>query len=415
MSVFYGGATEDGSPLNDEKFGILYGNNIYIVSCHHHIPEYRMTDDNTINRVGYRILYDAKACSIAGHNEYQTNFNVADKYDVQIYFGPKPKHGICIVSNYSKYYVPGSEAHFGKTEFVTETDGSAGCGPFFFETVVSIHVDEKSSTERITQDALLRQAESRRDEFKGVIYLVAGIVGLRFQRQFVLEPFNENALAWVDDTPTKGVRTPVLENLELISINENGIKHLEALKQPFASLSADVLAKHSLIFHWLLRAWHERDHLHTFIALFVPLEALLTTFTESKMSAEEKRWAKSIRMLIKKYAGSQTDDLLSFVNRLVERTGPTLDDRFEDIATTAKLSGWKADIEAFRKFKRMRNMLVHGNDTNVQQKLTVGEEEVRTLQDLVERYVNYCLFRDNNVYRSRWRPNIREAENNRSN
>ena len=60
-------------------------------------------------------------------------------------------------------------------------------------------------------------------------------------------------------------------------------------------------------------------------------------------------------------------------------------------------------------------MLVHGSDTNVKHKLTIGKEEVRTLQDLVERYVNYCLFRDNNVYRSRWRPCIGEVENSKNN
>ena len=89
--------------------------------------------------------------------------------------------------------------------------------------------------------------------------------------------------------------------------------------------------------------------------------------------------------------------------------GPTLDERFEDLAKTAKLPGWEADIEAFKKYKRMRNMLIHGSDKDVQQKLSVGQEEVRTLEDLVERYVNYALFRDNKVYRSRWRPKIRES------
>ena len=372
-----------------------------------------MKDDNNIKRIGYRILYDAKGCSFSDREEFQTSFNVAGKYDAQIYFGPKPKHGIVIVSDYSKYHVPGSEARFGKTEFVSETDGSAGCGPFFFEIVVSIQTDEQSLTAN-TRDDLLRHAEFRREEFKSVIYLVAGIVGLRFQRQFVLEPYNENALVWMGDTPRKGVRSPVIENLELISVNQNGIKQLEALKQSFASLSVDVLSKRSLIFHWLLRAWHERDHLHTFIALFVPLEALLTTFTDSKMSDKEKRWAKSIRMLIRKHADSNAEDLLSFFSRIVDRTGPTLDERFVDVATYAKLPGWEADIEAFKKYKRMRNMLVHGSDINVEQKITIGEEEVRTLQDLVERYVNFCFFRDNNVYRSRWRPSIGEVKDSKT-
>jgi len=266
-----------------------------------------------------------------------------------------------------------------------------------------------TTAEDVTHDALIKQAESRREELKGVICLVAGIVGLRFQRQFVLEPYNENALAWKTDTPAQGIGSPVLETLEHIRINENGIKHLEALKQPFASLSVDMLAKYSLVFHWLLRAWHERDHLHTFLALFIPLEALLTIVTESKMSAEEECWAKAIRKIIKEHGGTEVTALLAFLNRLVTRTGPTLDDRFVDVAESAKLPGWQADIDAFRKFKRMRNMLVHGSDTNVQQILTVEEDEVRTLQDLVERYVNYCLFRDNNVYRSRWRPVIKET------
>ena len=364
---------------------------------------------NSINRVGYRILYDAKGCSIAGRDEYKTEINVSGQYDVQVYFGPKPQHGIRIVSDCSKYYIPGSEARFGKIECVAQTDGSGGCGPFFFEAVVIAQANELTTAEDVTHDALIKQAESRREELKGVICLVAGIVGLRFQRQFVLEPYNENALAWKTDTPAQGIGSPVLETLEHIRINENGIKHLEALKQPFASLSVDMLAKYSLVFHWLLRAWHERDHLHTFLALFIPLEALLTIVTESKMSAEEECWAKAIRKIIKEHGGTEVTALLAFLNRLVTRTGPTLDDRFVDVAESAKLPGWQADIDAFRKFKRMRNMLVHGSDTNVQQILTVEEDEVRTLQDLVERYVNYCLFRDNNVYRSRWRPVIKET------
>ena len=369
-----------------------------------------MTTNKKGNRIGYRLLYDAKGCSISGHNELLTGLVVAGKYDVQIYFGPKPQHGIHIVSGYSKYYVPGTKASFGKQEFKTEINGSSGHGPFFLEIAVSVQAETTVSPESDTDDLLLKQAESRRDEFKGVIHLVAGIIGLRFHRQFVLEPFNEDALAWSNDIPTKGCPSPILECLELICLNDNGMNQLEALKKPFASLSLDTLKKYSLIFHWLLRAWHERDNLHTFIALFIPLETLLTTVTDTKMSTEDKHRAKSVRMLLRKHAGSQSEDLLSFIDKIIGRTGPTLDERFEDLAKTAKLPGWEADIEAFGKFKRMRNMLIHGSDKDVQQRLSVGLEEVRTLQDLVERYVNYVLFQDNNVYRSRWRPEIREKK-----
>lgn len=371
-----------------------------------------MKTDDTVNRIGYRLLYDAKGCSIAGRDELLTSLVVAGKYDTQIYFGRKPQHGIHIVSGHSKYYVPGTRASFGKSEFKAETDGSSGPGPFFLEIAVSVQAETSASPESDIHDFLLKQAESRKDEFTGVIHLVAGIIGLRFHRQFVLEPFNEEALAWSNDVPAKRCPSPSLEMLELISLSDTGINQLEALKRPFASLSIDTLNKYGLVFHWLLRAWHERDNLYKFTALFIPLEILLTVVTDAKMSAEDKRRAKSLRMLLKKHAGHQSEELLSFVNMLVARTGPTLDERFEDLARTAKLPGWEADIDAFTKFKRMRNVLLHGSDKDVRQSVSVGLEEVRTLKDLVEGYVNYVLFQDAKVYRSRWRPVIRECENN---
>jgi hypothetical protein len=370
-----------------------------------------VTDNTTPNRIGYRLLYDSKGCSISGHDELATTFVVCDKYDVEIYFGPKPRHGICIVSNSAKYYVPGTNTSLGTTKFVAETDGSSGYGPFFLEIVVSVQAETTPPREEDARSLLIKQAEARRDEFKGVVYLVAGLIGLRFHRQFVLEPFNENVLAWDNGTPVRTYGGAVLENLELIPLNDNGINHLKGWRKPFASLSAEQLRNFSLVFHWLLRAWHERDHLQTFIALFIPLEAVLTGVTETKMNAEDKHRAKSIRMLLKKHGGHRSEELISFVDRLVTRTGPTLDERFEDVATTAKLPGWEADMEAFAKFKRMRNTLLHGSETDIQHELSVGVDEVRTLQDLVERYVNYVLFKDNNVYRSRWRPERPECEN----
>ncbi|MBN2131284.1 MAG: hypothetical protein JW741_17420 [Sedimentisphaerales bacterium] len=360
--------------------------------------------DNALSRIGYRLLYDSKGCSISGRDELAISFLVSEKYDVEVYFGPQPRHGLSIVSNSAKYYVPGTNAFLGTTQFLTDTNGSSGYGPFFLEIVVSVHAESDLSAGNDARSLLLKQAETRRDEFKAVINLVAGLIGLRFHRQFVLEPFNENVLAWDNGIPVRRYAGPVLENLELIPLNDNGINHLEAWRKPLASLSADALKNFSLVFHWLLRAWNERDDLQAFIALFIPLEAVLTGVTETKMNQEDKRRAKSIRVLLKKHGGQQSKELISFIDRLVTRTGPTLDERFEDVATAAKLPGWEADIKAFGKFKRMRNTLLHGSDTDVHDKLSVGEGEVRTLQDLVERYVNYVLFKDNNVYRSRWRP-----------
>lgn len=374
-----------------------------------------MLKDNENNRIGYRYLFDSKGCSLSNRKEMTINLNVSDKYDVQIYFGPKPIHGIHIVSNYSKYFIPGTASSLGTSEFKSEIDPSSKHGPFFLEIVVSTEAADTVETNNvITHDLLLKQAGIKKDEFKNVIYLIAGVIGLRFHRQFVMELLNENSLAWERDIPVKSQTGPVLENLELISLNDNGINQLEALKKSFASFPIDRIQKDSLIFHWLLRAWHERDNLYTFITLFIPLETLLSSLNDSKMSKKDKRHAKSIRMLIKKDAGERSEDLQCFFERLVQRTGPTLNEMFTELAETAKLPGWEADIKAFRQFNQMRNILLHGADKNVQQNLSVGDKEVRTLSDLVERYVNYFFFKDNNVYRSRWRPEIRDTDNKNS-
>lgn len=331
-----------------------------------------MTDSKVNHRIGYRVLYDAKGCSIKGHDEYHTAYKVADKYDVQLYFGPSPKHGIQILTNHSKYLIPGTQTNLGGLEFTTETDGSSGFGPFFLELVASVEIDKKFDSQTLANDLLLEQAESRKEEFKKIIDLVAGIIGLRFQRQFVFEPYNENVFAWVNDKPLQSIYSPAYEILEDISINENGIKYLEDYKNAFSSLSEVLIEKYSLIFYWLLKAWHERDPVHAFIALFVPLESLLKAVTNSKMSAEEKSYAKSIRNLIKKHSQGKSKCLIPFFNKLISRAGPTLDDLFVELAESIKMKGWKADIEAFKKFKSMRNALVHGSATKVQDTTTVG-------------------------------------------
>ncbi|MCX5632318.1 MAG: hypothetical protein NTW93_01360 [Phycisphaerae bacterium] len=360
-----------------------------------------MTDDsNKNNRIGYRYLFDSKGCSLSGREEATISLVVSEKYNVQVYFGPKPQYGIQSVSNYSKYFIPGKPASFGKVEFNKEPNQSSQHGPFFLEIVVSLESNTKASG----NEPIRVQAESKKDEFKNIINLIAGIIGIRFHRQFVLELINENVLTWEGEVSSFGYAGPALEILEPQPLNDNGIKYLENIGKKLKTLSHEDAQKYSLIFHWLLRAWHERDILYKFIDLFIPLECVLNMLSDSKISIEDNHKAKSIRTSIQKHTGDNSKDLLHFFNKLFERLRPTLDETFIELAHTAKFPGWESDIEAFRKFKRMRNILLHGADKEIQQNVTVGEKEVRTLSDLVERYVNYFFFKDNNVYRSRWRP-----------
>lgn len=363
-------------------------------------------------RIGYRYLFDSKGCSVSGREEATINLVVSEKYDVQIYFGPKPRYGIQSVSNCSKYFIPGKKVPLGTFESKADATQSTKYGPFFLEIVVSTEANVAVSDNCSMRDHLLKQSEVRKDEFKNVINLVAGIIGLRIHRQFVLELLTENILSWEGEVPISRFAGPVLEILETLSLNDNGIKCLEGIGEKLKTLSHENAQKYSLIFHWLLRSWNERDILYKFIDLFIPLECILNMLSDSKMSIEDKHWAKSIRMSIQKHAGERSEELLRFFNKLTNRSGPTLGESFVELAQIAKLPGWENDIEAFRKFKRMRNDLFHGKGKDVQQELSVDDnKEVRDFSDLVERYVNYFFFKDNNVYRSRWRPERRETDN----
>ena len=52
----------------------------------------------------------------------------------------------------------------------------------------------------------------------------------------------------------------------------------------------------------------------------------------------------------------------------------------------------------------MRNALLHRGEPNITTRITLIEEEVWDLEDLVERDVSFMLFGDGRVYLSRFRP-----------
>ncbi|MGD0571504.1 MAG: hypothetical protein ABSB11_00620 [Sedimentisphaerales bacterium] len=363
-----------------------------------------MADDKN-NRIGYRYLFDSKGCSLSNHEEVKINLIVSDKYDVQIYFGPKPQYGIQSVSNCSKYFIPGTKVPLGTYEFKADATQSSMHGPFFLEIVVSTKANDVVS-DGIIHDILLKQSEGRRDEFKNIIDLIAGIIGLRLHRQFILELISENVLAWEGEVSAFGYAGPALEILEQLPLSDYGIKHLENIGIKLKDLPHEDVQRYSIIFRWLLMAWPERNNLHNFIDLFIPLECILNMLSDSKISIENKRKAKSIRESIRKHTGDNSKGLLRFFNKLFERLRPTLDETFVELAQTAKFPGWENDIELFKRFKRMRNDLFHRGY------LTVGGEDVQKISDLVERYVNYFFFKDNKVYQSRWRPKIGEKSEN---
>jgi hypothetical protein len=160
------------------------------------------------------------------------------------------------------------------------------------------------------------------------------------------------------------------------------------------------------VFRWMLRAWVERDIISKFTALFIPLEIILSGYgKENEYDKEKLKKYEQIRELIS--GKPESEALLKLFNSLVQSQQPSLVSRFEGLANEAKLAGFESHVIAFKRFNKIRNKLLHQGDPNVKLEVPINDEsleqETQQLEDLVERYVSWTLFRDQVVYPSRWR------------
>jgi hypothetical protein len=127
---------------------------------------------------------------------------------------------------------------------------------------------------------------------------------------------------------------------------------------------------------------------------------------QGEIPEDERLQVEKLQNLIGTYGDDEKEKeaLISFLDRLVKSQRPSLIDRFNIFAENAKMLGWEKDIQAFKKFNRIRNSLIHRGDPKVKIHVKIGEEEVHALEDLSERFVNYYLFQDTAVYQSRFLP-----------
>jgi hypothetical protein len=366
-----------------------------------------------IERVGYRRLYDAIDCSIPECSELRVAFSFESQFHVEIYIGPKPRFGVSIEKNDDYYAHTG--IHTNKQAPVYYADATQSPYPrrFFTEIICfrDIEVSPALSEAFHRQDKqarieVLRLAEKEEKEFRRVSDLISGTIGLKFHRQFVMELLNENIIALCGSSFAISIIGTPIELLDNVQMNLRGIeqmRHLAAFR-PLGNTEGS-WQRNGTILGWLLRAWSERDKVSKFSALFTALEMLLQG-VKVKIPEEKLQYAESIRELILASNNERQDELLKFFNSLVKNQAPSIMSRFEELAKQAKLATQEADIAAFRRFKNMRNPLIHQGDDNVE--LTIphpklGDRELSAFEDLVERYINYVLFGDAVVYQSHWR------------
>lgn len=363
-------------------------------------------------KVGYRRLYDSMGCSLAGKEEIEFQITIGE-YDVIIYIGSQPRRGIVMASNTGKYVIPGGTSPVGEWKFFKNASESNYPRNFFTEIQCiktievsdelseRFHNDQKSNAHEELLDFVYRDI----DNFIKTIDLVAGVIGLRFHRQFVLEIINEDPFAIKkEDNWAYRITGSWLEMLEEIRLNANGIQALGITLSGIQQAPSKAHDFGSSIFKWILRAWSERDRVSKFLALFTPLEMALGQVSNENVIDDQKQInSEKIKALISHSNENNKDQLLAYFEYLINLQKPSLVNRFEILANEAKLDNYEMDIVAFRKFNKLRNSLLHRGETDIKLTVEVGKDETQQLEDLVERYISWVFFRDNIVYQSRWR------------
>lgn len=362
----------------------------------------------TKEKVGIRRLYDSIACGLSDRVDFEFACSLSQEFEATVYMGPKPRFGIAITSG-GRYVT--NLVSDSLTTFKYDADATQSGYPrsFFTEIAIlrTIEVPEELSAafhqaDNTAQAEILSRANERLHESRTLIDLIAGTLGLRFHRQFVLESINENAVAIRDPILVQVIGDP-LEVLEDIRLNSTGVSELTNFLTEIVKVEQAKLLEAGVVLSWLGRSWHERDPVYQFLSLFIPIERILQGHGGVVDSAFIEN-VQAIRELIHHDVGDDAGRLLTFFNSLAESKRPSLEDRFAQLAQQAAFAGWQSDVKAFHKFNRIRNSLIHRARGNVELQVSVADEEIRTLEDLVERYVSYFLFGDGRVYQSRWRP-----------
>lgn len=305
-----------------------------------------------------------------------------------------------------------------KAEHSKDATESAHPNTFFTEIFCSRVVEVTDELSKAFHDndstassEMLNLAQQNSQQLKAAADLIAGVIGLRFHRQFVLEVINENFLAMKDDNDyASNFASPAIEILESVALNDNGIDNLSRLLKAIGKAPHQAQDIGSSALAWLLHAWTERETISKFMALFIPIEIILAGYSGNPDDEKDQQENSSkIRDIITSHGGTEADNLLKYFNQIAR---PSLASRFAEMAKEAKIDGWELDVQAFRRFNSIRNKLLHRGERDIQLTVSLNnelQEESRQLEDIAERYVSWTFFRDGIVYQSRYRP-VRNKE-----
>jgi hypothetical protein len=354
-----------------------------------------------VARVGTRRLYDALGFDAQASGEILIEQELGADCTATVYLGPKPPRGIAALTEASQFLVPAQQVSMGSMS----SDYQA---PFFLDIAIS-RTKVLSSGELAalraqdpkTQSSLMTQSADEQAVANELLDWFAGCLALKVHRQLVLKLLIQNEFIEGDFEPAMSYFGSAVEILEPVSMNSQAPTLLPPFMQRICSAPEYKIREGGAVFHWLLRAWRERDPVSKFMYLFIPLESVLQS--DEGLSSEATADIDRLIQVVRAAEIADQDELLGFLVRARARFSPTLNARFEYFARRRAIPGWELDVKAFKRYNRMRNQLLHRGDRNIRPHVSF-ENETRTLEDLVERYVSLFVFGEADVYKTRWRP-----------
>jgi hypothetical protein len=291
---------------------------------------------------------------------------------------------------------------------------------FYVEIVASeaIEVDDAlaEAFERKEPGArgeVLKKAAARKTSFTTALDFVGGLIGLRFHYLLVRTLIVEQLYAYRAQSESYAFQWSL--PVEVTEAYMWDLSDEDRVAEARRRIGADLqpgwtLEKAGEVLGWVLRGWGTRDPVLKFVSLFISLECAIPGPPEAPALPEptdpRTSWEENKSDLLTLVSGGGQQNrtrLLAFVSGL-RAPAPSLASRFEMWAAKGGLRGWESDVAAFRRFNRMRNALLHEGEADIKEKVEVGAVDVRTLEDIVERYVSVALFGDANVYQSAKRP-----------
>lgn len=342
--------------------------------------------------VGFRRLYRATGIQLPGESLHFSTKST-DGFVIEFYLGPRPPYG-----RWTR----------GPLEFLSK-DGPIRMGINFkplaegfkdvknyldLAVVRSNDLAPEWSAAFLAKDdtAATQISESlQRDRrrFAEVLDLVVGAVCLRFHCQLAMEELGEEPLMIRGPLDFghsfAGSTIRVCDDLQFSAGAGDSVGNFvsEILNADSGSRKRGCEA-----LSWMIRAWHARDSVLAFLSHFVVLEMMVegetVDATQSMATA-----ADSLRDVV---IQSNNPELMVQLNAFIASWRPALAARFESLVKRCGAASAQQDLEAFKKFNKMRNDLLHRGNQMVRSTVTLSTQDVQSLEDLVERYLAFTLF-----------------------